>query len=361
MDSFVKVIEKPRKNVVKTIHTKQINLIREYINDKKNVFICGPSGVGKTFILQTVLEGLSCVELQAEHMKSKSLFLPFIKPSKKHVFIDEYDPVFKSIIEQVSDGDKVSRGSLLVTSTSMCIYPNFETVIIPRHKPEVLVTLTEETGQHVDTAAVRSLGNIRNFFTYMEGYDDMDNFKTPKEFIAELLTNPQTIEIRDAVAEHGNMFGIFQENYLDSKGVDAVKVSRSFSDADFYDSHIYAAGDWTLMPYFILHALTIPKTHLGEPLVKDKIRPGSCWTKYGNYKMRKQKYEEIRKKSRTGLGLEELCLIKKYAENGDLEPLLEYRITPQDFDVINHLAVGNGLKSRDVTRVKKALKHAYGG
>ena len=60
-----------------------------------------------------------------------------------------------------------------------------------------------------------------------------------------------------------------------------------------------------------------------------------------------------------GLGIEELGLLKKYAENGDLDLLLEYKITPQDFDVMNHLAVGNGLKSRDVTRVKKALKNAY--
>ena len=54
-----------------------------------------------------------------------------------------------------------------------------------------------------------------------------------------------------------------------------------------------------------------------------------------------------------GLGVEELCLLKKYAEKGDLSNL-EYKITPQDFDVINHLAVGRSLKSRDVSRVKKA-------
>jgi hypothetical protein len=75
--------------------------------------------------------------------------------------------------------------------------------------------------------------------------------------------------------------------------------------------------------------------------------------------MRKQKFEEIKKKSRMGLGIEELCLLKKYAEKGDLDPMISYKITPQDFDVINHLAVGSGLKSRDVTRVKKALKNAY--
>jgi hypothetical protein len=150
-----------------------------------------------------------------------------------------------------------------------------------------------------------------------------------------------------------------KKNYIDSKGVDVLGCTNAFSLADVIDNHIYQFGNWNLMPYFVLHALTIPKSSLGEPLEKDKLRPGSCWTKLGNYKMRKQKFHDIRIKSRTGLGIEELCLLKKYAENGDLEPLLEYKITPQDFDVINHLAVGNGLKSKDVTRVKKALKNAY--
>jgi hypothetical protein len=157
------------------------------------------------------------------------------------------------------------------------------------------------------------------------------------------------------------LWDVFQENYLNSKGVDVQKATNAFSDADVYDTKMYSCGDWHLMPYFVLNALTIPKTALGEPLDKDKIRPGSCWTKFGNYKMRKYKYDDIRRKSRMGLSIEEMGLLKTYAENGDLEPLLEYGITPQDFDVINHLAVGNGLKSSDVTRVKKALKNAYDG
>ena len=188
----------------------------------------------------------------------------------------------------------------------------------------------------------------------------MDDFESPKEFITGVLSDPGPIEIYDGISEHGHIWDIFQENYLDSVGIDIIRASRSFSDADMYDTHMYSQGEWNLMPYFVLHALTIPKTALGQLLVRDKIRPGSCWTKFGNYKMRKQKYEEIKKKSRMGLGTEELCLLKKYAEKGDLAPLLEYKITPQDFDVINHLAVGNGLKSRDVTRVKKALNNAYG-
>jgi hypothetical protein len=112
------------------------------------------------------------------------------------------------------------------------------------------------------------------------------------------------------------------------------------------------------MPYFILNALSIPKTCLGKPLVKDRIRPGSSWTKYGNYKMRSQKFRDIQRRCGTQLDIDALGLLKRYAEVGDIEPMLEYGLTPQDFDVMNHLAVGNKLKQRDVTRVKKALKNA---
>jgi len=359
MDSFIRIVEQKKSPTVATIHTKQIDLIHRYIKEGKNVFICGPIGVGKTFILEKVLENTNHIELLPHHLKRDSHFLPFIKPSRKHVYIDNYDSVFKPVIERVSDGDSLTRGSLIVTTTTMCMFPNFETVMIPRHKPEVLLTLTDSHGSDAYNAAIRSQGNIRNFFTYLDGYDEMDDFKTPKEFIADVLTDASPLEIRDSIPEHGHMWDIFQENYADSKGVNLLACTNAFSTADVFDTHMYQTGNWHLMPYFVLHALTVPKVALGEPLDRDKIRPGSCWTKLGNYKMRKQKFSEISKKSRMGLGVEELCLLKKYAENGDLEPLLEYKITPQDFDVINHLAVGNGLKSKDVTRVKKALKNAY--
>ena len=37
----------------------------------------------------------------------------------------------------------------------------------------------------------------------------MDDFKTPKEFIAEVLSDPEPIEILDSIAEHGHMWDIF--------------------------------------------------------------------------------------------------------------------------------------------------------
>ena len=83
MDSFIKIVEQKKRPVVATIHEKRINLIRRYIREGKNVFICGPIGVGKSFILERVLEDTNHIELLPHHLKRDSHFLPFIKPSTK--------------------------------------------------------------------------------------------------------------------------------------------------------------------------------------------------------------------------------------------------------------------------------------
>jgi len=358
MDSFIKVVEQKKDDPVTTIHTQQIEALRKYIGERKNVFICGASGVGKTYVLQSVLNESNSIEIQKEHLKSKSPFLTFIKGAAKHAYIEDYDSDFKSLIERVSDGERVTRGSMIVTSLNMCFFPNFETIFIPRHKPEKLLKLVEDQSSDVENAAVRCNGNIRDFFSYIEGHDEKDEFKTPKEYIHDILCESEPMNIPSSIQEHGHVWDIFQENYLDSKGVNITKAVQGFSMADIYDTQMYFSGDWELMPYFIVEAISVPKSSLGKPLVRDKIRPGSCWTKYGNYKMRSQKYREIQKRSGYNLCIEDLCVLKKYAENGNIEPMLDYGLTPQDFDVINHLAIGSKLKPRDVTRVKKALKNA---
>jgi hypothetical protein len=358
MDSFITIIEQKKEEPVDTLHTKQIDLLKRYIRERKNVFVCGSSGVGKTYILNAVLNESNSLEILQEHLKSKSPFLTFIKGAGKHAFIEDYNPEFKSLIERVSDGERLTRGSLIVTSVTMCMFPNFETIFIPRHKPDKILTLTDDRSPKAEDAAVMCNGNIRDFFSYLDDYEQKDVFKTPKDFIADVLTDPNFTKIPDKIHEHGHIWDIFQENYLDSSGVDYTRASQAFADADTYDVQMYSSGDWHLMPYFILNALSIPKTCLGRPLAKDRIRPGSSWTKYGNYKMRSQKFRDIQRRCGAQLDINALGLLKRYAEVGDIEPMLEYGLTPQDFDVMNHLAVGNKLKQRDVTRVKKALKNA---
>ena len=357
MDSFIKIIEQKKEEAITTIHTQQIEALKKYVSECKNVIICGGSGVGKTYVLESVLNENNSVEIQKEHLVSKSPFLSFIKGAAKHAFIENYDNDFKKLVESVSDGAKLTRGSLVITSTTMCMFPNFEVIFIPKHKPDKLLKLVDVRGDHVNEAAELANGNIRNFFSYLNGEDMKDEFKTSKEFITDLLCTDIPTVIYDRIEEHGHVWDIFQDNYLSAKNINYVKIAHSFSDADIIDNVIYSTGNWYLIPYFCLNAVVIPKSYMKEKLHRDKIKPGSCWTKYGNYKMRFKNFTTIRQKTNYSLTIDDLCLIKKYVEKGDTGKMLEYNLNAQDFDVMNHLSVGNKLKPRDVAKIKKALKN----
>ena len=91
MDSFIKIVEQKKEEPVATLHTKQIDLLKKYVSQRKNVFICGSSGVGKTFVLKSVLDERNSVEIEKDHLNSKSHFLTFIKTAPKHGYIEDYD------------------------------------------------------------------------------------------------------------------------------------------------------------------------------------------------------------------------------------------------------------------------------
>jgi len=360
MDAFIKIIEQKKSEPKYTLHTKQIELLKKYVSESKNVFLCGAVGSGKSFILNSVLNEINCIELQKHHMSNSCPFLTFIKTSRKHLYIEDLNLEFKPLINKVSDGEYLSKGSLVVTSTKMCMYPNFETIIVPKYKPREILTLCDNQSIESKNASVRCDGNIRDFFSYLDGSSDKDIFKTPKEFAEEMLCSNESINITESVHEHGHIWDLFQENYIYSKGVDICKCTYAFTIADICDQYMYKSGDWDCMPYFLLNAVVIPKTALGKPLLKENIKSGRCWTKYGNYKARLHKLNDIQNKQTHKIDIDTLSLLKLYAEKGDLQPLIDYNITPQDFDVINHLMIGNNLKQRDVSKIKKELKHAYG-
>jgi energy-coupling factor transporter ATP-binding protein EcfA2 len=357
MDCFIKITCQKKIDQKTTIHTEQLKELETYIRDGKNVFVCGPTGVGKTHLVSMLLDDDNSIELAIEDVSSKSVFLDVIRGTSKHILIENYESSqygFKSLIDRVSDGKDITKGSLVVVTTDVCLgYPNFETVVIPRPTVDQLVSIDSKEGAEI--AARASRGDIRAFQSALNSYGHKDRFKTPKEFIADVLCSDEPVGFQETLSEHGNVWNIFQENYLNSKGVNVERCAYAFADADLYDAEIYR-GQWDLMPYFSLNAVTIPHIHLGEKLDRDKLRPGSCWTKYGNYKMRSQKYRDIHK--RTGQDIESLCLLKKHAEYGNTKILVDYGITPQDFDVMNHLAISSKLKAKHVTHVKKALKHA---
>lgn len=359
MDCFVKIKQQKKSNNKTPIHEKEYKLLKQYIDDNKNVFICGKPGYGKTTLIQSVLNASNSVEIGDEILQKKDIFLGNLARSNLHTYIEDYESemyAYRGIIERASDGNSPSKGSLVVTSSSFHILPNFETIFLPKPTTEQLLKLVEEDSVHVHECICRSGGNIRNFLDYIQGSSDKDSFLTPKEYIEQILCEPSISYSRDEIQEHGHVWGAVHENYPNSVGVDMTRAATSLVDADVFDGGIYK-GLWELMYYFIVCAVSIPKYSLGEPLVPEKLRPGSAWSKYGNYKMRHQKVRSIQGRSFTSkMDHQHLALLRIYAQNGDVGKLAEYNLVPSDFDVINHLALCNKLKQREVSNIKKKFR-----
>jgi len=359
MDCFVKIKQQKKSDNKTPIHEKEYKLLKRHIEDNKNVFICGKSGYGKTTLLQSVLNYSNSVEIGEDILQKKDIFLSNMVRSNLHTYIEDYENdiyAYRGIIERASDGKSPSNGSFVVTSSSFHILPNFETIFLPKPTTEQLLKLAKEDSVHTRECALRSSGNIRNFLDYIQGSSDKDAFMTPKEYIEQILCRPSTAYTRDDIQEHGHIWGAVHENWPNSDGVDMARAATSLADADAFDGAIYK-GLWELMPYFIASAVLIPKNSLGKPLVPEKLRPGSAWSKYGNYKMRLQKVRSIERRSFTSkMDHQNLALLRVYAQNGDVGKLAEYNLVPSDFDVINHLALCNKLKQREVSNIKKKFR-----
>ena len=352
MDRFITIVPQKKNVAETTVHVDAFERLKRLVSERKNVFICGPTGTGKTHLLREVMDGRASIEI---HTKTT---VEYLEDTRVPIVIEDYDAeplLYKNLVDQVVEHGTVNGRSMIVTSISAYLLPNFETVFVRPLTPEQLLSI--RSGPGAAEAAAKANGSIRNFFHHLENYDDTDTFKTSKEYVKDILCTEEPFPWFDTLPEHGHVCDTLQENYPDSKGADIIRIADSLSESDVIDTHVYN-GQWSLLPYYIHHGIRVPKAFLGKPLDPGKIRSGSAWTKFGNYKMRFKKYNEIRRKSGNRLGVEEMCLLKRYAELGRYDRLLDYDLTPQDFDVMNHLATTSKLKQRDVTNVKKGLKHA---
>jgi len=350
MDAFVKITTQ-KKKIDNTLHRKEIELLKTHIRNGKNVMICGGNGVGKTYVLNAVLDESNSIELE-DNLNVRNEMLG----SNMHMFIDGYrhDVIAqRQLVEYVSDGGVLSKGSFIVVASNMFLLPNFETILIPKRNPDLIASL-EPNNKNSKMAAERCKGNLHNFFDYLNFSDDKDYFVSPKDFVVSLLCTNEEISTVDAMSEHGHVWGMIHENFVDSSKCDFGIISHSLSDADLHDTSIYN-GMWDSMAYFINSTVSIPKYYLNGTLNEKTLRPGSFWTKYGNYKMRHQKYRNIQLKTR-GAQHQELALLREYARSGDIDIYTSYNLNAQDFDVINHLALSNKLKPREVSQIKKKIK-----
>ena len=246
MDSFIKIIPQ-KKERPPTLHEKEISLLEKYLAQGENVFICGPTGSGKTFIVDCLLNASNTIELHSELFQKKSTFLNLIGDTSYHILIDGYDSSVyghKQVIDKISDmNEKLTKGSVVVTSTSIHMLPNFKLIIVPKRSPDAIFSL-ECNNPRARPAADKCQGNIRNFYDYMNFSDEKDIFKTSKDIVIDILCRKGNgFDTSQTVHEHGHVVDVIHGNYLRSNDTNVVPIADSLSLADIYDSVMYK-GEW---------------------------------------------------------------------------------------------------------------------
>jgi hypothetical protein len=150
----------------------------------------------------------------------------------------------------------------------------------------------EEAGKLIDSVK----GNLRLLELDSDFKSTRDVFMDSAEYVSELIKTKTPIQFVDRyITEHGNTLGILHENYTEYCPLERLcAVSRSISDADIIDAHIYSEISWDLMPFFNVSACLIPALHIHGTPKPGSLRPGSLWTKMNNMLMKTSRLKKLR-------------------------------------------------------------------
>jgi len=356
MDAFVKTKQqkKPevfgRSNVVATV--------MEYLRSGETLCIHGSSGVGKTHLVNSIVNGVNLVN---------GIDLDLLSQSCSHVIMDNIDS--ESVLwKEVTNRKKLSKGCTLIISNSIKNIDFCDCLELdPLSEHHQLELVSQKYPNICDKPFVldcikRANGNLRDLFYYIEKSDDKDIFMSPKDYIHKVLTEPGVCSIGENVDEHGYSWGVVHENYSDAKNIDLVSIIDDLSMADVYDSQIYN-GKWELLPFFCHHGIVKPCTEINGTLYKECIRPGSAWTKFNNYKMKKSIMSEITNRSGGKIDVDALLLIRTICiQDPDraVDIMLSYGMKSRDVYIMNHIALKTKIKPKALQYIKKKLKNVLG-
>ena len=323
------------------------NTIAEHIDSNTIFCVCGPPGVGKTYMVHMLLNGKEWVESST----------PRVLESYTHVVIDEVS-IDKNILEEIKKFGKLSKLSTILITQDFSNIDFCPIINVPKATVDDMLKIANKSQEFLNLALLCD-GNIRNFLNALEFNFVPDNFAEPKQIVKGLLgsVQPQAVDSGDpwsllskGISDHGYMWSIVHENAIDSPNWDH-RIADSMSLADIYDGLIFA-GNWDFMRYFTLEAFIKPALQIDHTLDASKTRAGSSWTKYNNQKMR------IKKVRSMGLDIDRIHTIKEMCRvksENHIETIKHYNITRQDLDIINHLALVNKIKTRDLTSLKKQI------
>ena len=359
MDAIVKVSRQKKKAVMG--RDSFMRTMGHILASKKVVCVYGAIGVGKTHAVMKALEDESYIEFTSDHMKQ----LDVLSESTSHIVVDDIE-TDTHVWSTLTSRDRLSRGSTIYITNNIKGGETFDCIHMEPLAIEYQIKIAKSKcpGVEPSDAIRRARGNLKNLFSYLDGWDDKDVFMSPKDVIHDLLCKSDmniTDYLGRVVEEHGYSCGVLHENYTDARGADHLTIADNLSIADVYDTSVYR-GDWEQLPYFCHHGIVAPALNINHGLIREAMRPGSSWTKFNNFKMRKNKLSTIMGRCRD-LTLDRIQYIQKKCAldpDGALETLVHYKFTPPDIDVINHLGTVTKIKPKVVKRLKKELSDALG-
>ena len=345
------------------------DIVENIVNTNETICLYGDSGIGKTYLVHHVMMSRNFVELTYELVKSHE-FMDRLRNSMCHVIMDDMESdahLVKDIFETIRVGGRLSQGSLIIIARNIgkidfcnCVY--FDPVDIPTMVTIGRRNYPKEPLRKLEQLAKKSNGNVRNFLYSIHFLDTRDIFRSPKDFICDLLCSDSTMDPLDyfgkTINEHGYTWDIVHENYPDSPNVDMIIISECMSQSDVLDNEIYK-GNWSLIPLFSTVSAIIPAVQINHALERSTVRSGSAWTKFGNFKMRNMKYRSMSNRTEYKMDVDSLMVLKLYCQTDKekaLEICKEYKLVSSDIDVINHLAIVNKMKTKELQSIKKSLK-----
>jgi len=359
MDRFI-TITRPKVSEQFLCNQSILETVKQIVVTNGTACLYGDSGVGKTWLINYILMGLSRFDLTTENIKD----LDRVENSVAHVVIDDFE-LDKDLIEKIKSGHRFSKGSLLIvargtTKLEFCNCVHFRHPDVSLMVKIGLKQRPKEPVPRLTALALAARGNIRTFLYSIDFKESHDLFRTPKDFVSDLVCAGGANPIKylgTAVSEHGYVWGVIHDNYIDVPNINFVKVAECMSQAELLDNHIYN-GNWDLLPHFCTVSTIEPALEIGHQLKRDKLRPGSAWTKFGNHKMRHNKLIDIRNRTSHCADAERLQLIMlhcKKTPDRAIELFKSYGLRPPDVDFINHIALTDKLSASQTQAMKKRV------
>ena len=347
MDKFVTVSRQKESEEI-TGRDSQLEYIKSLLEKNTSFCIWGSIGIGKTFLIKHALIGVQYIDLSSDFFKIER-----IRDTYTHVLADG-----------VLVSEPLSLGSTIVISDGPI--ENFECIKLEPLSIEdmILVGIKKKfSGIDIRTHAIISHGDMRVFLFRLDKFvDKRDVFKSPKDFVYDLLCRDGSLDPHDyigkTVMEHGYSWGIVHENYLDSSisGDNITSISDMMSLADIKDEDIYSGQGHNNI--FSLFGILLPSISINHTLERDSMRPGSAWTKFNNYKMRHRRYQALSGRKGFHVDIDSLMVISQYCKGKtDVIPMLEYYgFESADIDMMNHISLINKIKPRVLQNIKTRLK-----